>query len=195
MEKTFLPENFLLSTPTSEKLYFEFGKDLPIFDYHCHIPPAEISNNQRFENLTQIWLYGDHYKWRAMRTNGVGEAYCTGNKSDWEKFEKWAETVPYTLRNPLYHWAHLELQRYFGIDTILNPESAKKIYEACNDKLCSGDYSVQNLLRKMNVRLVCTTDDPIDGLKHHQCLKKQGFLRDFRRRLIRLQIRHLQNKR
>ena len=138
-------------------------------------PIEQIANDINFENLTQIWLYGDHYKWRAMRANGVDESYCTGNKSDYEKFEKWAETVPYTLRNPLYHWCHLELQRYFDVHKILNPASAKEIYEECTNKLQTKEYSVRNLLRKMNVKVVCTTDDPVDTLEHHQKIKDDGF--------------------
>ena len=173
--KKFLDENFLLKTKTAEQLYHGYAKDMPIIDYHCHLPPQQIAEDLQFENLTQSWLYGDHYKWRAMRTNGVHESYCTGNKSDWEKFQKWAETVPYTLRNPLYHWTHLELQRYFDVYDILNPDTAKKIYEDCTAKLQSRDYSVRNLLGKMNVKLVCTTDDPVDSLEFHQKLKKDGF--------------------
>src|SRR5262247_2218398 len=122
--KQFLDENFLFKTKTAQRLYHEFAKDMPIIDYHCHLPPQQIADDTQFENLTQVWLYGDHYKWRAMRTNGIEESYCTGNKSDWEKFQKWAETVPYTLRNPLYHWTHLELQRYFDVPDILNPDTA-----------------------------------------------------------------------
>jgi glucuronate isomerase len=173
--KKFLDENFLLKTKIAQRLYHEYAKDMPIIDYHCHLPPQQIAEDHRFENLTQIWLYGDHYKWRAMRTNGVNESYCTGNKSDWEKFKKWAETVPYTLRNPLYHWTHLELQRYFGVHDILNPDTAKKIYESCTGKLQKKNYSVRNLLRRMNVKLVCTTDDPVDSLEHHSKLKSDGF--------------------
>ncbi len=124
--KPFLDENFLLQTETSKKLYHDFAKQMPVIDYHCHLPAEQIANDINFENLTQIWLYGDHYKWRAMRTNGVDESYCTGDKSDYEKFKKWAETVPYTLRNPLYHWTHLELQRYFDVHEILNPANARK---------------------------------------------------------------------
>jgi glucuronate isomerase len=148
---------------------------MPIIDYHCHLPVEQIANDINFENLTQIWLYGDHYKWRAMRTNGVDESYCTGDKPDYEKFEKWAATVPYTLRNPLYHWTHLELQRYFDVHEILNPKSAKKIYDECTKKLQTKEYSVRNLLRKMNVKVVCTTDDPTDTLEHHQKIKDDGF--------------------
>jgi glucuronate isomerase len=164
--KEFLNEHFLLKTKTAQTLYHDYAKDMPIIDYHCHLTPQQIADDIQFENITQAWLYGDHYKWRAMRTNGVDESYCTGNKSDWEKFEKWAATVPYTLRNPLYHWTHLELQRYFGIHEILNEKSARKIYDACNEKLQLPEYSVKNLLRKMNVKLVCTTDDPIDDLNY-----------------------------
>lgn len=173
--KKFLDQDFLLSTPTAQKLYHDFASRMPIIDYHCHLPPQQIAEDTRFENLTQVWLYGDHYKWRAMRTNGVHESYCTGDRSDWEKFQKWAETVPYTLRNPLYHWTHLELQRYFDIQNILNADTARKIYDECNAKLQGEDYSVRNLLRKMNVKLVCTTDDPIDSLEYHQKIKQDGF--------------------
>ncbi|MEO7960784.1 MAG: glucuronate isomerase [Ginsengibacter sp.] len=173
--KKFLNKNFLLQTKTAEILYHDYVKDLPILDYHCHLPPQQIAENINFENITQAWLYGDHYKWRAMRTNGVNEGYCTGSKSDYEKFEKWAETVPYTLRNPLYHWTHLELRRYFDIDRRLDLRSAKKIYKACNKKLQSKKYSVRQLLRQMNVEVVCTTDDPVDSLEHHKKLKDDGF--------------------
>jgi glucuronate isomerase len=173
--KQFLDENFLLKTKTAQRLYHEFAKDMPIIDYHCHLPPQQIAEDTQFENLTQVWLYGDHYKWRAMRTNGVDESYCTGNKPDWEKFQKWAETVPYTLRNPLYHWTHLELQRYFGINNILNADTAKKIYDECTAKLQTKEFSVRNLLRRMNVRLICTTDDPVDSLEYHQKIKEDVF--------------------
>lgn len=173
--KQFLDENFLLQSATAQKLFHEYAKDMPIIDYHCHLPPAQIAADTRFENLTQVWLYGDHYKWRAMRTNGVPESYCTGDRSDKEKFLKWAETVPYTLRNPLYHWTHLELQRYFGIKDLLSPESASDIYEHCSALLQKPDYSVRNLLRRMNVQTVCTTDDPADSLEHHQALREEGF--------------------
>ena len=173
--KKFLDENFLLKTKTAQRLFHEYAKGMPIIDYHCHLPPQQIAEDLQFENLTQAWLYGDHYKWRAMRTNGVDEGYCTGNKSDREKFQKWAETVPYTLRNPLYHWTHLELQRYFDIHDILNPDTAQAIYEECTARLQSPDGSVRNLLRKMNVRLVCTTDDPVDSLEFHQKIKDDDF--------------------
>lgn len=173
--KQFLDENFLLKTKTAQRLYHDYAKDMPIIDYHCHLPPQQIAEDTQFGNLTQVWLYGDHYKWRAMRTNGVHESYCTGNKTDWEKFQKWAETVPYTLRNPLYHWTHLELQRYFGVEDILNGDTAKKIYDTCTAKLQTPDYTVRNLLRKMNVKLVCTTDDPVDSLEYHQKIRGDGF--------------------
>jgi len=173
--KKFLGKNFLLDTETAKKLYNDFAKQMPVIDYHCHLPVEQIAGDINFENLTQIWLYGDHYKWRAMRTNGVDESYCSGDKTDYEKFEKWAETVPYTLRNPLYHWTHLELQRYFDIDEILNPDSAKRIFDECTKKLQSKEYSVRNLLRKMNVKVVCTTDDPTDTLEHHQKIKEDNF--------------------
>ncbi len=173
--KQFLDENFLLGTKTAQRLFHESARDMPIIDYHCHLPQAQIASDHQFKNITQAWLYGDHYKWRAMRTNGVDEKYCTGNGSDFEKFEQWAATVPYTLRNPLYHWTHLELQRYFDIDDILNASSAQSIYAECSAKLASPDYSVRNLLRKMNVALVCTTDDPVDNLAQHQELKNDGF--------------------
>jgi glucuronate isomerase len=173
--KQFLDENFLLKTKTAQRLYHEFAKEMPVIDYHCHLPPSQIAEDTIFENLTQVWLYGDHYKWRAMRTNGVHESYCTGNKTDIEKFQKWAETVPYTLRNPLYHWTHLELQRYFGINNRLNGDTAKEIYQQCTELLQTPDYSVRNLLRKMKVKLVCTTDDPVDSLEDHKKIKEDGF--------------------
>jgi glucuronate isomerase len=173
--KGFLDENFLLQTETAKKLYHDFAEDMPVIDYHCHLPVQQIADDINFENLTQIWLYGDHYKWRAMRTNGVDESYITGDKTDFEKFEKWAEVVPYTLRNPLYHWTHLELQRYFDVQELLKPASAKEIYKRCTTKLQTKEYSVKNLLRKMNVEVVCTTDDPTDSLKYHQKIKADGF--------------------
>jgi glucuronate isomerase len=173
--KKFLDENFLLQTETSKRLYHDFAKQMPVIDYHCHLPQGQIAADHQFANITQAWLYGDHYKWRAMRTNGVDEKYITGNGTDFEKFEAWAATVPYTLRNPLYHWTHLELQRYFDIHEVLNANSAKAIYDECSAKLATPEYSVRNLLRKMNVKLVCTTDDPVDDLLLHQSLKNDGF--------------------
>lgn len=175
MRKKFMDENFLLNSDAAERLYHDYAKDMPIIDYHCHLPPAQIAADTMFENITQAWLYGDHYKWRAMRTNGVPESYCTGNNTDWEKFEKWAATVPYTLRNPLHHWTHLELQRYFNVTDILGPASARQIYDTCNALLQTPAYSVQNLLRSRNVSLICTTDDPADNLQYHRQLKKDGF--------------------
>ncbi|MBB2144524.1 glucuronate isomerase [Pedobacter sp. LMG 31464] len=169
--KDFLDENFLLQTKTAQTLYHEFAKQMPVIDYHNHLMPDQIAEDKNFENITQVWLYGDHYKWRAMRANGVDEYFITGAASDWEKFEKWAETVPYTLRNPLYHWTHLELQRYFDIHEVLSSANAKKIYDECNAKLQTKEYSVQGLLRKMNVKTLCTTDDPLDSLEYHQQIK------------------------
>jgi glucuronate isomerase len=173
--KPFLDENFLLKTKTAQTLYHEYAKKMPLIDYHCHLSPQQIADNSQFRNLTDAWLSGDHYKWRAMRTNGVNESYCTGNKSDEEKFMKWAETVPYTMRNPLYHWTHLELQRYFGVTEILNPSSAKGIYEQCSSMLQEPSFSTQGLIQKMNVRVICTTDDPIDNLEWHQKIKDSNF--------------------
>ncbi len=173
--KQFLDENFLLNTKTAQQLYHEFAKDMPIIDYHNHLIPEQIAKDVQFENLTQVWLYGDHYKWRAMRTNGVDESYITGNKGDYEKFEKWAETVPYTLRNPLYHWTHLELQRYFGVTDVLNGKSAKKVYDECTAKLQTKEYSVRNLLKMQKVELVGTTDDPLDNLEWHKIINGDNF--------------------
>lgn len=172
--KQFLDDNFLLQSKTAQILYHEFAKQMPIIDYHNHLLPDQIAEDKNFENITQVWLYGDHYKWRAMRANGIDEHYITGAASDWEKFEKWAETVPYTLRNPLYHWTHLELQRYFGIHEVLSSANARKIYDECNAKLQTKEYSVQGLLCKMNVKMLCTTDDPLDSLEYHQQLKNSG---------------------
>jgi glucuronate isomerase len=173
--KQFLDENFLLQTKISETLYHEYAAKMPIIDYHCHLNPKDVAQDKKFDNLTQIWLYGDHYKWRAMRTNGVEEKYCTGDASDYEKFMKWAETVPYTLRNPLYHWTHLELKTAFGINKILNPETAKEIYDEASVRLKKDEYSTRNIMRKFNVKLVCTTDDPVDTLKHHKKISKDNF--------------------
>ncbi len=173
--KQFLDEHFLLDTATAQKLYHDYAKHMPIIDYHCHLSPQQIATDQQFQNLSQVWLSGDHYKWRAMRTNGVDESYCTGDKTDKQKFDQWAATVPYTLRNPLYHWTHLELQRYFNVHEILNADTATKVYDTCTTLLQTKEYSVKNLLRKMNVALVCTTDDPVDSLEFHIQLKNDGF--------------------
>ncbi|MFH1370193.1 MAG: glucuronate isomerase [Planctomycetota bacterium] len=175
MAKAFLSEDFLLHSETARILYHEYAAKMPIYDYHCHLPPQQIAGDKRFENLTQAWLYGDHYKWRAMRTNGVAEKYCTGDASDEEKFRKWAQTVPCCLRNPLYHWTHLELKRYFGVEKLLNEETAGEIYNRCSDMLNTPEFSVRNLLRKTNVKLVCTTEDPLDSLEYHQKIKQDGF--------------------
>ncbi|MEI6411816.1 MAG: glucuronate isomerase [Bacteroidota bacterium] len=166
--KTFLDQHFLLHTAAAQRLYHTYAAPMPIIDYHNHLPPQQIAEDHCFENLTQIWLYGDHYKWRAMRAQGIPEKYCTGDASDWEKFEKWAETAPYTIRNPLYHWTHLELRRYFGITDLLSPATARAIYEQANAMLRTPEFSVRNLLRKMHVRVLCTTDDPTDALEWHQ---------------------------
>jgi glucuronate isomerase len=173
--KKFMDKDFLLHTETAKVLYHNHAAKMPIFDYHCHINPKQIADDVRFENITQIWLYGDHYKWRGMRTNGVDEKYCTGNASDWEKFEKWAETVPYTLRNPLFHWTHLELKKFFGIDKVLSPATAKEIWDECNAKLQLPEYSVRGIIRMANVHTICTTDDPVDSLEYHRQIKESGF--------------------
>ncbi len=174
--KNFLDENFLLQSKTAEKLYHEHAAKMPIIDYHCHLIPSMVANDHQFKSLTEIWLGGDHYKWRALRTNGVDEKFITGKEtSDWEKFEKWAETVPNTMRNPLYHWTHLELKTGFGIEKLLSPKTAREIYDECNEKLQSPEYSARNLMRKYKVEAVCTTDDPIDSLEHHIKTKKDEF--------------------
>ena len=173
--KKFLDKDFVLQTKTAKDLFHNHAKNLPIIDYHCHLIPKEIAGDKKYDNITQIWLYGDHYKWRAMRTNGVDEAFCTGDKSDWEKFEKWAETVPHTLRNPLYHWTHLELKAYFGIEKLLSPKTAKEIWDETSALLAKDEYTTRNLMRKMKVEAVCTTDDPVDSLEYHKQLKEEGF--------------------
>jgi glucuronate isomerase len=173
--KRFLDKNFLLDNDTAARLYHEYASRMPIIDYHCHLNPQQIADDVRFENLTQLWLAGDHYKWRAMRASGVDERYCTGDASDREKFMKWAGTVPDTLRNPLYHWTHLELQRYFGIDDLLGPATAASVYDQVSEMLTSGAFSVRSLIRKMNVEVICTTDDPVDSLEHHRKIREEGF--------------------
>jgi glucuronate isomerase len=171
MKTPFITENFLLQNDQAVALYHGFARDLPIIDYHCHLPPKQVAEDHRFESLTQVWLYGDHYKWRAMRAAGVAERYCTGDASDWEKFEKWAATVPQTLGNPLYHWTHLELKRPLGIgDRLLNPDTAEGIWRECNARLAQPEFTCRGLMRQMNVLLVCTTDDPTDSLVHHQAI-------------------------
>lgn len=173
--KKFLDDNFLLSSQAAEKLYHEYSKDLPIIDYHCHLPPDQIAADHNFANLTKIWLDGDHYKWRAMRANGVSEEFITGNAPDKEKFRKWAMTVPSTLRNPLYHWTHLELKRYFDIHELLNEKSADDIFDKVSEMLQKPEFSVRNLMKKANVELVCTTDDPVDTLDHHKKISSDNF--------------------
>jgi glucuronate isomerase len=173
--KPFMDQDFLLQTETAQRLYHDHAAKMPIFDYHCHLPPQELAENKQWDSLGEIWLGGDHYKWRAMRTNGVSEEFVTGNKPWREKFQKWAETVPQTLRNPLYHWTHLELQRCFGIDTLLNPETAEEIYETATAKLRTPEFSARSLMRKMNVKAVCTTDDPADSLEYHKQIATDGF--------------------
>jgi glucuronate isomerase len=173
--KNFLDKDFLLTTETARRLYHEYAADLPIIDYHSHLPPDQIAGDINFENITQVWLNGDHYKWRAMRANGVDEDYITGKKTDLEKFEQWAATVPYTLRNPLYHWTHLELQRYFDIHDLLSPVTARQIYDESSKKLQSPEYSIRNIIKSKNVEVICTTDDPLDDLAYHQKIKADGY--------------------
>lgn len=173
--KGFIHESFMLQTATAKKLYHEHAEKQPIIDYHCHLDPKQIADDHRFRNITELWLGGDHYKWRLLRANGVDEKYITGNASDWEKFEKWAETVPYTMRNPMYHWTHLELKRVFGIDQLLKPETAREIYDKANELLRQPEYSAQGLMKRFGVEVVCTTDDPVDSLEHHERIKASGF--------------------
>jgi glucuronate isomerase len=171
MTDLFITENFVLQNDFAARLYHEYARTMPILDYHCHLPPQQIAEDHRFANLTQIWLYGDHYKWRAMRANGVPERFVTGDASDWEKFQAWAQTVPKTLRNPLYHWTHLELKRPFGIsDRLLNPDTAQSIWDHCNALLAQPEFSCRGIMRQMGVVLVCTTDDPADDLRYHRAL-------------------------
>ena len=170
-----MDKDFLLQTETARKLYHEEAAGLPIIDYHCHLDPRMVADDHRFASITELWLGGDHYKWRAMRTNGVDEHYITGQASDWEKFQKWAETVPYCMRNPIYHWTHLELRTAFGIDKLLNPANARDIYEECNEKLSRPEYSARGLMRRYRVETVCTTDDPADTLEYHRRTRESGF--------------------
>jgi glucuronate isomerase len=174
--KNFMDENFLLETETAQHLYHNHAAKMPIIDYHCHLNPEHIANDRKFDNLGQIWLEGDHYKWRALRTNGVDERYITGSETtDYEKYEKWVETVPYTMRNPLYHWTHLELKTAFGVNTILKPETGKEIYDICTAKLRTPEFSARGLMKRYRVEVVCTTDDPIDSLEHHISLKNECY--------------------
>ncbi len=167
---SFIHEDFLLSNKTARRLYHAFAEDQPILDYHCHLPPQDVAANRQFQNLFEIWLEGDHYKWRAMRANGVPESHCTGNAPVYEKFEAWARTVPATLRNPLYHWTHLELKRYFGIDELLDAGSAARVWEQANAKLATPELSAHGILAKFQVKAVCTTDDPTDDLAAHAAI-------------------------
>ena len=176
MAAKFLSEDFLLRTESARRLYHDFAANMPIYDYHCHLIPQEIADDKQFANITQAWLYGDHYKWRAMRSNGIDERFCTGDATDYEKFSKWAETVPCCLRNPVYHWTHLELKRYFGVEgKLLGPDTAKEIYDTCSEMLNTPEFSARNLMRMMNVKAVCTTDDPVDSLEHHKKIQDDGF--------------------
>lgn len=169
-----MDQDFLLNTPVAAKLYHEYAENMPVLDYHCHINPMEIAKDRRFDNITQVWLGGDHYKWRFMRSCGVEEKYITGDASDYEKFEKWAECLGHAIGNPLYHWSHLELQRYFDYYKPLNKNTAKEVWEHCNQKLKDPSMSVRNLIRKANVTLICTTDDPVDSLEWHKMIKEDS---------------------
>ncbi len=171
---SFIHEDFLLTNQTAKRLYHTFAEKEPILDYHCHLPPKDLAENRQFANLFEIWLEGDHYKWRAMRANGVDERYCTGDATPEEKFHAWAKTVPYTLRNPLYHWTHLELKRYFGIDELLDESSAQRIWDGANAMLATDDLRAHGILRKFQVRALCTTDDPTDDLSCHKVLQSSG---------------------
>lgn len=171
----FISNDFLLQSETARKLYHEHAKSLPIIDYHCHLDPSQIANDHKFRSITELWLGGDHYKWRALRANGVPEKYITGDASDWDKFEKWAETMPYCMRNPLYHWTHLELKTAFDIDKVLSPATAKEIYDECNEKLQSPEFSARQFMLRYGVETVCTTDDPVDSLEYHKQIKESGF--------------------
>jgi len=176
MTTNFINENFLLQTKIARKLYHDFAATMPIYDYHSHLPAEQIASDHQFENLTRVWLYGDHYKWRAMRTNGIAEKFITGTAGDYEKFEKWAWTVPFCLGNPLYHWTHMELKNPFSINnTLLNPDTAKEIYETTGEMLRSKEFSVRNIIRKMNVKLICTTEGPLDSLEYHKKIQDEGF--------------------
>ncbi|MFZ2491768.1 MAG: glucuronate isomerase [Thermoanaerobaculia bacterium] len=171
--RPFIHDDFLLETDVARDLFHGWVAHLPIVDYHCHLPVQQIATNHQFRSITGIWLDGDHYKWRAMRANGIDERFCTGDASDWEKFEAWAKTVPATMRNPLYHWTHFELKKPFGITEILDPRTARSIYDRCNEKLAQPEFTTLGLLRQFNVAVVCTTDDPADSLEHHHSLARR----------------------
>ena len=172
--RPFIHEDFLLSTRAARRLYHEFAAPEPILDYHCHLAPRDIAEDRQFKNLFEIWLEGDHYKWRAMRSNGVPERFCTGDATPLEKFKAWAATVPHTLRNPLYHWTHLELARYFGITELLDASSAERIWARANEQLATPEFSAQGILEKFRVTALCTTDDPADDLRHHEAIESSG---------------------
>ncbi len=173
--KPFMDKDFLLDSPTARHLYHDFAAAMPIIDYHCHLIPREIYEDRQFENITQVWLGGDHYKWRLMRSFGVDEKYITGDASDREKFQKWAETLSLAIGNPLYHWSHLELRRFFGYEGILNGDTAEAVWTLCNEKLRQPDFSARNLILRSNVKVICTTDDPADSLEWHQRIAADGF--------------------
>ena len=175
MIMTFINDDFMLTNDYARELYHQSAAKMPIIDYHCHLVPKMIADNYQFADLTEVWLGGDHYKWRAMRGNGVPEEFITGKADGYAKFEKWAETVPYTMRNPLYHWTHLELSRVFGVDKILKPETAREIYDECSAKLQTPEFRGQELMKKFKVEVVCTTDDPADSLEFHQQIKDNPF--------------------
>ena len=166
----FLDENFLLKTPAARILYHDYAADMPILDYHCHLSPKEIYENRSFSNIAQVWLGGDHYKWRLLRAGGVEEKYITGDASDREKFQKYAEVLSRAIGNPLYHWSHLELKRYFGFDGVLGPDTAQQVWDLCGEKLQGEDMRARALIERSNVKLVCTTDDPADDLRYHRLL-------------------------
>ena len=171
----FIHDDFMLDTKQAQRLYHDYAENMPIIDYHCHLKPEEVLEDKRWDNITQIWLYGDHYKWRTMRSNGIDEHFCTGDATDREKFDKFAETMPYLLRNPMYHWSHLELTRYFGIgDLLLSPATADEIWERTKERLATQEFSARGLMKSSNVELVCTTDDPIDTLESHKGVAADG---------------------
>ncbi len=172
---TFIHDNFMLNNETAVHLYHDYAEKMPIYDFHCHLSPKEIAEDRKFNNITELWLAGDHYKWRGMRANGIDERYITGDASDKEKFAAWAKTVPNTVGNPLYHWTHLELKKYFGIEELLNEESCDRIWDQCNALLQQDDYSVQGLIKRSNVTVICTTDDPTDDLHYHEQIKQSDF--------------------
>ncbi len=175
IDRKFINDDFMLTNDYARELYHESAEKMPIIDYHCHLVPKMIAENYQFKDLTEVWLGGDHYKWRAMRGNGIPEEFITGNRSSYEKFEKWAETVPYTMRNPLYHWTHLELARVFGVYEQLNPQTARQIYDTCTEKLQTEEYRGQALMKMFNVKVVCTTDDPVDSLEWHKAIQEKPF--------------------